>query len=107
MTNEEHIYELVETIYNLATTALDKTTRLKEENNKLKQQIENLENFATDINVGSKKPKRKLRAMTIGEWCKRFGGGCDDCPYLFVKCRSKENEPCKPYGKYILIEVKE
>lgn len=113
----ENIYELIETVYSLATTALDKTTRLRQENNKLKQQIIELKNSAKDTNVPTKKKKRKFRAMTRQEFCKKWkkrhlycksdAGYC--CPlYSDLKCfkNSMEN-PCEINGKYIFIEVKE
>ena len=72
-----------------------------------RERIAEPENLATDTNVPTKKPKRKFRAMTIGEFCKRFNKDCDECPYYHISCGFEENKPCKPYGKYILIEVKE
>lgn len=54
--------------------------------------------------------KRKFRAMTYGEFCDKFkkqGGCCIGCPFLRVSCTKLKYRPCKPYGKYILVEVKE
>lgn len=54
--------------------------------------------------------KRKFRAMTHGEFCDKFkkqGGCCIGCPFLRVSCTKLKYEPCKPHGKYILVEVKE
>ena len=98
MTDRERIYELVERVSDFSIKVVDKITELKQENSELKQRVAELENAS--------KPKHKFRAMTIGEFCKRFNGNCDDCPYRYINCRSKENKPCKPYSKYILIEVK-
>lgn len=52
-----------------------------------------------------KKAKKKLRAMTYGEFCRSIDD-CDECPLKFEKCGFK-SLPCKPYGKYIFIEAKE
>lgn len=58
-------------------------------------------------NETNKKLKKKLRAMTYGEFCHSTDKDCDECPLKFEKCGFKENEPYKPNGKYIFIEVKE
>lgn len=52
------------------------------------------------------KKVRKLRAMTYEEFCDRFEENCPQCPFLNQSCGLKGDKPCKPYGKYILVEVK-
>lgn len=109
MTNEERIYELIESAYSLAVTATNRITELKQENSELKKRVAELE---------KPKKKRKFRAMTKGEWCvpKR----CPECEYHYAIFHCdysefngipKELSKSKPYkkrnGKYILIEVKE
>lgn len=69
-------------------------------------------------NKVNKKLKKKFRAMTRQEFCKKWhkshlycksdAGYC--CPLYFNTNCFKQNsmeKPCKPYGKYIFIEVKE
>lgn len=64
------------------------------------------------------KKKRKFRAITYGEYCKKwlskhkyciFLGGKMRCPLFPSKPCFNENvnDPCKINGKYVLIEVKE
>nr|DAH35962.1 MAG TPA: GABH AIV/GABH BLL coil heterodimer, DE NOVO.9A [Caudoviricetes sp.] len=97
MTDRERIYNLVDKVCDLSIKAIDKITELKQENSKLKQRVAELY-----------KPKRKFRAMTYREFCKQFNGCCKECPFDDdYNCIKKIDYPCKPYGKYILIEVKE
>lgn len=113
MTNEERIYELIESAYSLAVTATNRITELKQENSKLKQQVAELE---------KPKKKRKFRAMTYKEHCKSLYLICEDCVFapnwadkyykhicpIWNKSSNDFDKPCKlPNGKYILIEVKE
>lgn len=52
--------------------------------------------------------RKRLRAMTYDEFCKKFNKGCNECPFEDdYNCIKQKDYPCKPYGKYILIEVKE
>lgn len=52
--------------------------------------------------------RKRLRAMTYREFCKNFNGYCKECPFDGdYNCIKKIDYPCKPYGKYIFIEVKE
>ena len=110
MTDRERIYNLVDKVCDLSIKAIDKITELKQENSKLKQRVAELENAS--------KKKRKLRAMTIGEYCEQ--AECKKCEYhygAFYCAYSNFNgihngrEHSKSYktkdGKYILIEVKE
>ena len=54
------------------------------------------------------KKKRKFRAMTYDEFCEKFNKGCNECPFEDdYNCIKQKDYPCKPYGKYILVEVKE
>lgn len=97
MTDRERIYNLVDKVCDLSIKAIDKITELKQENSKLKQRVAEFE-----------KPKRKFRTMTYNEFCKKFNKGCDECPFKDdYNCIKQKDYPCKPYGKYILIEVKE
>lgn len=105
MTDRERVYNLVDKVCDLSIKAIDKIMELKQENSKLKQRVAELENAS--------KPKRKFRAMTYSEFCKKFSF-CDECP----EYDKYKNACCAPYikdndlyrtkdGKYILIEVKE
>ena len=59
-------------------------------------------------NMDKKQRTRKLRAMTYREFCKKFKRTCKECPFdSDYNCIKKIDYPCKPYGKYIFIEVKE
>lgn len=98
MTDREQINSLAKKVSDYA----DETMKLKQENNALKERIAELES--------TNKKKRKFRAMTYGEFCdifKKQGGCCIGCPFLRVSCTKLKYEPCKPHGKYILVEVKE
>lgn len=93
MTDRERLYDLAIKLHDYAIKLVD----LKQENTNLKKQLAKL-----------KKPKRKFRAMTYIEFCKNFNGYCSECPFDGdYNCIKKINSPCKPYGKYIFIEVKE
>lgn len=98
-------------IDNLVKTACDyaeKIRKLKQENYELKQRVAEFE---------EPKKKRKFRAMTRQEFCKKWqkrhlycksnAGYC--CPlYSDLKCfKNSMEKPCKINGKYKLIEVKE
>lgn len=107
MTNEERIYELIESAYSLAVTATNRITELKQENSELKKRVAELER---------PKKKRKFRAMTIGEYCEQ--AECKKCEYHYgafycdySNFNGIHREHSKPYkkrnGKYILREVKE
>lgn len=100
MTDRERVYNLVNKVCEYATWALE----LKQENSELKQRVAELE---------KPKKKRKFRAMTCSEFCKKFSF-CGECP----EYDKYKNACCAPYikdndlhrtqdGKYILIEVKE
>lgn len=65
MTDRERIYNLVDKVCDLSIKAIDKIMELKQENSKLKQRVAKLE-----------KPKRKFRAMTYDEFCKKFNYNC-------------------------------
>ena len=59
------------------------------------------------------KKKRKFRAMTCGEFCRKYDF-CGDCPmydkriYYCSTPDFKDNDPFRTKnGKYILVEVKE
>lgn len=101
MTDRERIDSLVKKAYDYFNEIME----LKQENNALKQRVAELENAS--------KPKRKFRAMTCSEFCKKFSF-CGECP----EYDKYKNACCAPYikdndlyrtqdGKYILVEVKE
>lgn len=105
MTDRERVYKLVNKVCEYATWALE----LKQENSELKQRVAELE---------KPKKKRKFRAMTNGEYCKKWlskhkycllSDGTERCPLFPSKTCSKNNvnEPLVINGKYIMIEVKE
>lgn len=101
MTDRECIYNLVDKVCDLSIKAIDKITKLKQENNKLKQRIAELE---------KPKKKRKFRAMTCREFCRKYKS-CENCPEynsLFccdIMCAIDGAAPYKTkYNKYILIE---
>lgn len=99
MTDRERIYNLVDKVCDLSIKAIDKITELKEENSELKKQVAELK---------KPKKKRKFRAMTYDEFCEKFNKGCNECPFEDdYNCIKQKDYPCKPYGKYILVEVKE
>ena len=109
MTDRERIYNLVDKVCDLSIKAIDKITELKQENSKLKQRVAELE---------KPKKKRKFRAMTNGEYCKKWlskhkycllPDGTERCPLFPSKTCSKKNvnEPLVINGKYIMVEVKE
>jgi hypothetical protein len=83
------------------------------ENQLMKENFDKVEEFIKiryDERENKRKKKRKFRAMTYGEFCDKFkkqGGCCIGCPFLRVSCTKLKYRPCKPYGKYILVEVKE
>lgn len=71
-----------------------------------------------DEHENANKPKRKFRAMTNKEFCKKWWQHhlyCESsndgyrCPQFGSKtcCKINANEPYKIDGKYILVEVKE
>lgn len=110
MTNEERIYELIESAYSLAVTATNRITELKQENSELKKRVAELENAS--------KPKRKFRAMTNMEYCIKYACeenfSCLNCSlyrYSSICVLADESIIEKPFktkdGKYILREVKE
>lgn len=105
MTDRERIDSLVKKAYDYFNEIME----LKQENNALKQRVAELE---------KPKKKRKFRAMTNGEYCKKwlskhkyclFPDGTERCPLFPSKTCSKKNvnEPLVINGKYIMIEVKE
>lgn len=109
MTNEERIYELIESAYSLAVTATNRITELKQENSELKKRVAELEN---------PKKKHKFRTVTIEEYCaKEHCGKCEYhyedfyCDYSDYNKVNRGQDKKKPYktkdGKYIFIEVKE
>ena len=113
MTNEERIYELIESAYSLAVTATNRITELKQESSELKKRVAELK---------KPKAKRKFRAMTYMEYCKSQCFICEDCYFapnwadkhykhiclIWKKSPNDFNKPCRlPNGKYILVEVKE
>lgn len=109
MTDRERIYNLIDKVCDLSIKAIDKIMKLKQENSKLKQRVAELE---------KPKKKRKFRAITNGEICRKWKeihifcrNGEVECPFFgVVDCRPRDFK-AKPFqtkdGKYILIEVKE
>ena len=100
MTYREQINSLAKKVSDYA----DEITELKQENSELKKRVAELE---------KPKKKRKFRAMTCSEFCKKFSF-CGECP----EYDKYKNACCAPYikdndlyrtqdGKYIMVEVKE
>lgn len=110
MTNEERIYELIESAYSLAVTATNRITELKQENSKLKQRVAEFE---------KPKKKRKFRAMTNMEYCISYACeenfSCLNCSLYRYSSTcvlgddiSNSKKPFKTKdGKYIFVEVRE
>lgn len=105
MTDRERIDSLVKKTSDYA----DEIMELKQENSELKQRIAKLE---------KPKKKRKFRAMTNKNFCRKWRQHhlyCESsndgyrCPQFGSKtcCKINENEPYKINGKYILVEVKQ
>lgn len=110
MTDRERVYSYLSKECDYTADLMNKITELKQENSELKKRVAELENAS--------KPKRKFRAITNGEICRKWKVihtfcriGEVKCPFFgVVDCRPRDFK-AKPFqtkdGKYILIEVKE
>lgn len=109
MTDRERVYSYLSKECDYTADLMNKIKELKRENVKIKQRVAELEKT---------KKKRKFRAITNGEICRKWKEihtfcriGKVACPFFgVVDCRPRDFK-AKPfqtkYGKYILIEVKE
>lgn len=84
----------------------------------IRKRYDEHENSAKDTNVRGKKRKRKFRAMTNAEFCRKWQakhnnrcfGEFECCPLYYAignMCCFSTKSFRLPNGKYILIEVKE
>lgn len=86
------------------------------ENQLIQENYDEVEEFIKkryDEHKNASKKKRKFRAMTCGEFCRKYDF-CGDCPMYdkrIYDCSTpdfKDNDPFRTKnGKYIFIEVKE
>lgn len=104
MTDRERVYNLVNKVCDYTIELMNKTEELKQENSKLKKRVAELE---------KPKKKRKFRAMTCAEFCRKYRF-CGECPMYDKRTNDcstpffKDNDPFRTKnGKYKLIEVKE